>query len=116
MEPIMIDEKTIPTVQAPSKAALAKATAIAVVIAAVLLFTIILPAEYGFDPLRTGAALGVTRLADATATTPPAPVGGQAVAAAANTPQSALYKVHGEDFTLRPGQGFELKYHMQKGT
>ena len=42
----------------PSKSALAKATGIALLAALLLLFTVVLPAEYGFDPLRTGAALG----------------------------------------------------------
>ena len=45
-------------VNAPSKRALAKATSIALLVALILLFTAVLPAEYGFDPLKTGKALG----------------------------------------------------------
>src|SRR5262245_16935257 len=114
----MIEQKDLPKLQAPSKATLAKATAIAAAIAAVLLFTVILPAEYGYDPLRTGAALGVTQLSDSTPASEPAlvPAEGQAPpSSTAYTPQQATYKVHAEDFVLVPGQGFELKYHMQKG-
>jgi hypothetical protein len=40
------------------------ATLAAAVAAAVILVTIVLPAEYGIDPLRTGSALGLTALAD----------------------------------------------------
>jgi hypothetical protein len=31
------------------------------------------------------------------------------------TPQPALYKVDSEDMLLRPGDGVEIKYHLQKG-
>jgi len=56
-------EEVIETVQSPSKAAIAKATAIALLVAAVLLITAVLPAEYGIDPLGTGQALHLTDLA-----------------------------------------------------
>ena len=49
----------------PSKSALAKATGIALLVALILLFTAVLPAEYGFDPLKTGAALGLTGISQA---------------------------------------------------
>jgi hypothetical protein len=112
----MIEERELARMQGPSRQALAKATAIAATIAIILLFTIILPAEYGFDPLRTGAAMGFTQLSDSTGDgTEPASAGGQTLPAATNNPQPAAYKVHAEDFALRPGDGFELKYHMQKG-
>ena len=51
--------------EAPSKAALVKATGIALAVALVILFTAVLPAEYGIDPLKTGKALGLTQLAQA---------------------------------------------------
>ena len=83
----------------PSKRALARATGIALVVALVLLFTTVLPAEYGFDPLKTGAVLGLTGISKAQvkqvkgATPTPAP--GQA---GVYTPQSKIYKVDSEDF------------------
>ncbi len=46
-------------------AKIAKATAAALVIAVVILFVAVLPAEYGIDPLKTGNALGLTDLAKA---------------------------------------------------
>jgi hypothetical protein len=105
-------------VAAPSKGALAKATGIALAVALVLLFTAVLPAEYGYDPLKTGALLGLTGIAKA---------GGDDVSkgrvsvtasqgqSAVYTAQAKTYKVDSEDFVLRPGEGMEMKYHMQKG-
>ena len=95
------------------KSSIVKATAIALAVAVVILFTIVLPAEYGIDPLRTGAALGLTDLA-ATAETS---TGGRAtpVKAGINTPEQTLYKVDGEDIGLHPNQAIEMKYHMKKG-
>ena len=73
--------------QAPSKQAIAKATGIALVVAIGILFTAVLPAEYGIDPLGTGKALHLTDLAKATESKPeskPA-VGARPVAAPAAT-------------------------------
>jgi hypothetical protein len=103
-------------IDSPSKGALAKATGIALLIALILLFVAVLPAEYGFDPLKTGKALGLTGISQAPvkevkgATPTPAP--GQT---GVYTPQTRIYKVDSQDFTLRPGEGVEMKYHMQKG-
>src|SRR5882762_11346340 len=58
----MTDPRPEITVQPPSKKSLAKATIVALLVAAVLLITAILPAEYGIDPLGTGKALGLTDL------------------------------------------------------
>jgi hypothetical protein len=113
----MIQEKDIPKLQAPSKGALAKATAVAFVIALVVLFVAVLPAEYGIDPLHTGAALGLTELSGSTnaANAPAATTATPAAQAATLTAQAAAYKVDSEELVLRPGDGVEIKYHMQKG-
>ena len=103
------------TMEAPSKSALAKATGIALLVALVLLFTAVLPAEYGFDPLKTGAALrltGISQAGEVKRGAAPTPVAGQA---GVYTPQPRIYKVDSEDFQLRPGDGMEMKYHMEKG-
>lgn len=105
--------------QAPSRGAIAKATGIALVAALVILFTAVLPAEYGIDPLRTGKALHLTDLAKATEAKPEAKaaVGARptAVPAGIYTAQPTAYKVDSEDLSLMPGEGVEIKYHMQKG-
>jgi hypothetical protein len=115
----MLEQQNIQEVQAPSKKAIAKATGIALAVALVILFTIVLPAEYGIDPLKTGAALHLTDLAKtAPAKTEPAPVAAArptAAPAGIYTAQPATYKVDSEDLTLLPGDGVEIKYHMQKG-
>ncbi len=43
----------------PSAHTLAMATAVALLVAGLVLVTIVLPAEYGIDPLGTGRALGL---------------------------------------------------------
>lgn len=48
-----------------------KALAIAAVVAVILLFTVVLPAEYGYDPTRIGRALGLTSLSEAQQTRDP---------------------------------------------
>src|SRR5229473_5209088 len=99
----------------PSKSALAKATGIALLVALVLLFTAVLPAEYGFDPLRTGAALRLTGISQAEVKpkgAAPTPAPGQT---GVYTPQPKIFKVYSDEFQLRPDDGMEMKYHMEKG-
>src|SRR5437762_3438428 len=104
----MIEEKDLPTIQAPSKQKLAMATGVAILIAVVILFTAVLPSEYGIDPLRTGAALGLTNLSKAAAAPVEAAAAPTAVPLDAATPaalvqtgpytaQAKTYKVDGED-------------------
>jgi hypothetical protein len=108
-----------PSMEAPSRSAIAKATAIALLVALAILFVAVLPAEFGIDPLKTGKLLHLTDLAKASETKAqaPAPVGARPVAAPAGiyTAQPASYKVDSEDLSLMPGEGVEIKYHMQKG-
>src|ERR1700679_2567097 len=111
----MLKEKTFPDAEglserdAPSKKSIAKATGIALAVALVLLFTAVLPAEYGIDPLKTGKLLHLTDLAQATESKPEpkAAVGARPVAAPAGiyTAQPNSYKVDSEDLSLGPGEG-----------
>ena len=99
--------------------ALLTTTALAFLFAGVILITIVLPAEYGIDPLRTGAALGLTRLS--------APVRGVSGAPPTSTdgaqvPESvgpiayypATYKTDTTRFVLGPYEFLEYKYHLEK--
>jgi hypothetical protein len=99
----------------PSKQKLAKATIIAAAVAVVILFVAILPAEYGIDPLGTGAALGLTSLNEAAAAQPITPITTAPVVSGVYTAQPKTYKVDTEDINLSPGMGVEIKYHMEKG-
>ncbi len=103
--------ETTPT--PPSKAALAKATGLALLIALLLLFTAVLPAEYGFDPLKTGKALKLMGISEASGEAKGAKPA--AVETGVFTAQPRIYKVDSEDFQLRPGDSVEMKYHMEKG-
>jgi hypothetical protein len=115
----MIEQKEPPRIEAPSKKAIAKATGIALIVALAILFTAVLPAEYGIDPLKTGALLHLTDLSKAAAAKPESkPVTGArptAAPAGIYTAESKPYKVDSEDLTLMPGEGVEIKYHMHKG-
>ena len=48
----------------PSTAKLIKSTIIAAVVALVLLFTVVMPAEYGIDPTGIGKAIGLKRMGE----------------------------------------------------
>jgi hypothetical protein len=114
----MIEQQDLEQVQAPSKKAIAKATAIAFLVALVILFTTVLPAEYGIDPLKTGQLLHLTDLAKASESKAESkPVGARPVAAPAGiyTAQPGIFKTDSEDLSLMPGEGVEIKYHMPKG-
>ena len=53
----MDNNKTIPNVELPSTKKLVKSTVMAICIAAVILITTVLPAEYGIDPSGVGECL-----------------------------------------------------------
>jgi hypothetical protein len=139
----MIDEKEVLETQSPSMAKIAMATLIAAVLAAIILVVAVLPAEYGIDPIGTGKALGLMDLANATEKAAPASQAEQpAVEPVADVENAATivpilkpspkpgdaptvtgsfieqpnrYKIDSRDIKLAPGEGMEIKYHMQKG-
>lgn len=106
-------------VSAPSSSQLLKATLGSICIAALLLVTAVLPAEYGFDPTGLGKALGLIQLNEATPKT--------AAELAANNVQASdvesenLLKAATElrsdtlKIPLMPGQGAEIKSRMMPG-
>jgi hypothetical protein len=105
----------------PSKRKLAKTTALALAVAVVLLVTTVLPAEYGIDPLGTGAALGLTAISGRVSASTPEEV--VVSAGATLTPvqegpvarYGAEYKVDSSQFVLGPYEYVEYKYHLEKG-
>ena len=119
-------------VEAPSKTQILKATGLAAFVAVIIFFTIVMPAELGKDPLHTGAALGLMNLSKpvsaaataATATidaTPAAPTleagtaGEAPIVKGTFVAQPDRYKIDSRELKLGPGEGLEIKYHMQKG-
>jgi hypothetical protein len=111
------------TTNQPSLARLAKTTAIAVVVAGVLLVTFVLPAEYGIDPTGAGRLLGLTAIAS-----PPEPVADDGEAL--SNPDAAElvptmkgpvgeyprpYKFDVYEVVLAPKETIEYKYHLETG-
>jgi hypothetical protein len=95
---------------------LAKATAVALLVAIVVLVSAVLPAEYGVDPLGIGDALGLTALYQAGGGLgDPAPAVITADPAGPLVPQQADYKVDSMAFTLAPNQSIEYKYELADG-
>ena len=90
----------------------------AILVAGLLLVTVVLPAEYGVDPVGTGARLGLMELGV---------IGQQvaaldAAAATSATGQAAIIvgqarPFTGEtvDFVVGPHKGMEYKYRLEKG-
>lgn len=130
-----MSENSMVLIEGPSKPRLLKATAVAILVAAAIFFTVVLPAEYGIDPLHTGAALGLMNLAksaptSAVSTAPVTPaitaaapgitfvpgVNGEApVINGVFVAQPNGYKIDSRELHLNPGEGMEIKYHMQSG-
>lgn len=102
---------------APSGRALAKSTAIAMLVAGVVLVCFVLPAEYGIDPLGIGGALGLTGMS------------GAASAKAADPAQASIrgpvfsqpggyrpgYRMDTREFKLGPYEYIEFKYELEPG-
>jgi hypothetical protein len=117
----MSPNKNLQTQALPSKRKLLMASGIALLIATVVLVTAVLPAEYGIDPLGTGAALGLVSLSTA-ASAPEIEVPTPGEAAAATPVQegpiahyAAEYKFDTTEFVLGPYEYVEYKYHLENG-
>lgn len=104
----------------PSLATLAKTTAIALVVAAVILVTIVLPAEYGVDPIGIGRWLGLTAIASPTMSVADTivPASGAALTPVQRGPVGeypAEFKFDVFDVTLQPYEFVEYKYRLEQG-
>lgn len=112
------DVNTPPPVAAPSARKLLKATLVAGAVAAVVLVTAVLPAEYGIDPLGVGRSLGLMDLfaagaeADAAAAAPATVTPGLAGPV---FPRPYDWRLDAREFTIRPGTGMEFKYELDRG-
>jgi len=103
----------------PSAGKLLRSTMIAALVAAALLVTTVLPAEYGIDPTGIGRALGLTPMGEIKMSLA-AETRAEERAAPAATPDTPgkLEPVAGRQdtmtVTLKPGQGAEVKLTMKK--
>jgi len=114
----MSTDTQLPTPAPPSLATLGRTTAVALAVAAVILVTAVLPAEYAIDPLGTGRWLGLTEIAAPT----PAPVETTRHAGAALKPVTAgrvaiypgSYSYDVYEVTLEPFEYVEYKYQLEQ--
>lgn len=109
----------------PTVSQLIKATGLALVVAALILITTVLPAEHGIDPTGIGKLLGLTALSNQNEVVTKSKGSGE-VAAVVTTPvvstagttsskQSPLYRADTRQITLQPGEGLEFKTRLEKG-
>jgi guanyl-specific ribonuclease Sa len=118
----------------PSSQTLLRSTLIALAVAAALLVTIVLPAEYAIDPTGAGRVLGLTQMGEIKMSlareaaaaeaaeaalraggTAPAEAAGPGTAAASDTTAVATARSDVTTITLRPNEGKEVKLEMQDG-
>ncbi len=97
----------------PGTGRLLRSTAVAVVIAAGLLITTVLPAEYGIDPTGIGQVLGLTPMGK-TKMALAAEAAAQKKAPAAPDNAPASEQQHTLTVRLKPGQAAEIKITMRK--
>lgn len=105
----------------PSAQKLFRSTLIAAGVATVLLFTVVLPSEYGIDPTGVGRMLGLKKMGeikvqlsqeaqtDTKAAPLPSPVAATALAAPGTERRDEM------TLTLKPSQGAEIKVTLEKG-
>lgn len=92
-----------------SPRAIAKASALALAAAVIVLVAAVLPAEYGLDPLGTGRALGLLNLFNAAPPPIVAAEGGPVVS------EAARYRTDSRMITVPSLGSVEFKYQMAKG-
>lgn len=113
----MISSTQAPAPVPPSLSRLGRTTAVALVVAAVILVTAVLPAEYGVDPTGTGRVLGLTAIASP----PVAPVELVRPADALTPTQKGPLGIYPAEFkfdvyeiALAPYEYVEYKYRLEK--
>jgi hypothetical protein len=117
MAELPVDD-TSPPIATPTSAQLVRATLLAALAAAVLLVTVVLPAEYGIDPTGIGPVLGLYRAPAPAAELGMAGAPGEATAAAAagtHFTSPTPYRTDEMSITLAPGEGAEIKAQMTAG-
>ena len=103
---------------ANARTRIAAAAGAALLVAGLLLVAVVLPAEYGVDPLGTGAKLGLVELGivgqQVDKLNEEAAKGGPAQGAIV-VGQERPFITDTEEFVLGPREGIEYKYRLEKG-
>ncbi|MBT5032013.1 MAG: hypothetical protein HOM55_06930 [Proteobacteria bacterium] len=112
----MDQENDIRSPIAPTLVELGRAVGFSIFVTVLILVTLVLPAEYGIDPLGAGRALGITVLAPSTEALVPVPPPNSAVLAPVQEGLVAYYpgeyQVDSREFVLGPYEYVEYKYHL----
>jgi hypothetical protein len=116
-ETLTRDSERAHTVEARERIAIAAGAAL--LVAGLVLVMVVLPSEYGVDPLGTGAKLGLLQMADAKAdidkaiaATTASNGGGDQPAVA---PQKEGFRQETTEFRIPPGEFIEYKYRLDRG-
>ena len=115
----------------PSSKQLLRSTAIALIVATVLLVTVVLPSEYGIDPTRIGRVLGLTKMGEIKTTLAAEAERDRAADTSKSSPDQvsdastrpaqtakgvmSAPRTDETTVTLKPGEGAEIKLEMSKG-
>jgi hypothetical protein len=97
---------------------LALAAGASILVAGVLLVAVVMPAEYGADPLGTGARLGLLELGETgkkVEALNAAAAQGSSSEATIVVGQQQPFAQDSEEFVVEPRQGMEYKYRLEKG-
>ena len=112
----MTQKNDLRVLPAPTLTELGKAVSLSIFVTALVLVTLVLPAEYGIDPLGAGRALGITVLAPSTAALVPVPPPDGAILAPVQEGRVAYYpgeyQLDSREFVLGPYEYVEYKYHL----
>lgn len=111
----MTDEQTQ---LSESRHRIAAAAGAALLAAGLILVMFILPAEFGVDPLGTGARVGLLDLGltgQQVAALEQAAASGEAAQATLIVPQERAFQTETVEFTLGPREGMEYKYRLDQG-
>jgi hypothetical protein len=102
----------------PTSAQLLRATLVALAVASLILVAVVLPAEYGIDPLGTGRASGLYR-PRTDAAPPPTAVADRAPGTAGSSgalfESATPFRTDEMTVTLESGEGAEVKAAMRQG-
>jgi hypothetical protein len=94
------------------------AVGLALLVAGILLIAVVLPAEFGVDPLGTGARLGLLQLGivgQQVATLDSAAQAREAARTAVIAPEEHTFHEETVSFTIPPRDFIEYKYRLDKG-
>lgn len=99
----------------PTTKQLNRATLIAAAVAGALLVTVVMPAEYGVDPVGTGRILGLTAMGEAKKEANTEAAFKPTIVEELPTEGAATAQSQKVQITLAPGEGQEVKADMRGG-